>query len=142
MAGKFNFERVLSNMQKVKSDLPVLLANQAQNYFAKPFKTTVNQGFDGVAWKQRKKETKKTIGKPILVSTGTLRRAVQNSIREKNFNSIKLIVNTSKGKGENYAKYINEGTDNMPQRQFMGDSKELRKEQRKLIINTIDKIWK
>ena len=142
MADKFNFSRVLSNMQKVKSDLPVLLANQAQNYFAKSFKSTVNQGFDGVAWKARKKETKKTEGKPILVSTGTLRRSVQNSIREKSFNNIRLVVNTAKGKGENYAKYINEGTDKMPQRKFMGDSKELRKEQRKLITNTIDKIWK
>ena len=139
MASKFNFERVLSNMQKVKSDLPVLLANQAQNFFAGSWK---KQGFTDSSlsmWKQRKKETKKTIGKAILVSTGKLRRAVQNSIREKNFNNIRLVVD---GGSIPYAKRHNEGDEIMPQRKFMGDSKELRKEQRKLITNTIDKIWK
>ena len=139
MASKFNFERVLSNMQKVKSDLPVLLANQAQNFFAGSWK---KQGFTDSSlsmWKQRKKETKKTVGKAILVGTGKLRRAVQNSIREKNFNNIRLVVD---GGSIPYAKRHNEGDDIMPQRKFMGDSKELRKEQRKLITNTIDKIWK
>jgi len=139
MADRFTFERVMHNFTKLKKDLPILLANDAQNYFVKPFKTTTGQGFDGKAWTARKKETKKSIGKPILVGTGKLRRAVQNSVREKTFDKVRLVID---GGSIPYASVHNNGSDEMPQRQFMGQSEELKKEQRKTIIKFIDKIWK
>lgn len=139
MADKFNFSRVLQNMSKLKNDLPVLLANETQNFFASSWK---NSGFTDntlTKWDKRKKETKKSTGKQIMVSTGKLRRAVQNSIREKSWQKIKLVID---GSSIPYAKRHNEGLDGMPQRQFMGDSKELKKLQRKTISKAIDKIWK
>lgn len=139
MANKFNFDRVVRNMEKLKTTLPVILANEAQNFFARSWKS---QGFTDKSlnpWAPRAKETKKTKGKAIMVSTGKLRRAVQNSIREKSFSKIRLVID---GGSIPYAARHNNGEDGMPQRQFMGDSAELRKQQRKTIVNQIDKIWK
>ena len=139
MDDKFNFNRVLQNLEKVKSDLPVLLSNEAKNFFSGSWK---NQGFTNSSlqsWAPRKKETKKTVGKSIMVGTGKLRRAVQDSVREKTWSKIRLVID---GSSIPYAKRHNEGLDGMPKRQFMGDSKELRKIQRKTITKTVDKIFK
>lgn len=139
MADKFNFNRVRQNFERVKRELPILVANDTQNFFAKNFS---NQGFDDGGlkpWLKRKKETKKTIGKNILVGTGKLRRAVQNSSREKTWDKIRFVID---GGSIPYAKVHNEGSDKMPQRQFIGDSKTLRLIQVKRIKGTIDKIWK
>jgi len=139
MADKFNLDRVLRNMERLKKELPVVLANEAQNFFAGSWKS---QGFTDKSlnpWAPRAKETKKTKGKAIMVSTGKLRRAVQNSIREKSFSKIRLVID---GGSIPYAARHNNGDDVMPKRQFMGDSETLRKQQRKTIVNQIDKIWK
>lgn len=139
MADKFNFDRVIRNMERLKTTLPVILANEAQNFFAGSWKS---QGFIDKSlnpWAPRAKETKKTKGKAIMVSTGKLRRAVQNSIREKSFRKIRLVID---GGSIPYAARHNNGEDGMPQRKFIGDSTELRKQQRKTIVNQIDKIWK
>lgn len=139
MADKFTFDRVVRNFEKLKTTLPVILANEAQNFFAGSWKT---QGFTDKSlnpWLPRTKETKKTKGKSIMVSTGKLRRAVQNSIREKSFSKIRLVI---EGGSIPYAARHNNGEDGMPKRQFIGDSEALRKQQRKTIVNQIDKIWK
>ena len=145
MANKFTFDRVMQNFEKLKNGLPVVLANEAQNFFAGSWKS---QGFTDTTlkgWNPRKKETKKTEGKAILVGSGKLRRAVQNSIREKSFSKVRLVVD---GGSIPYASVHNNGGHagrgagfEMPQRQFMGDSAELRKQQRKTIVKFIDKIW-
>lgn len=124
------------NNQKV--DLPKKIAGLVRSYFIGSFR---RQEWDGKPWKevQRRiegtpeyKYPKKTQlsrrTNPILVGTykgrsgGTLRRAVNNSIREQNWNTIRLGIDVE------YAKYHNEGTDKLAKRQFMGDSKELRKQ--------------
>jgi len=71
----------------------------------------------------------------ILVKSGALRRAVNNSIRSATFNRVELIV------GVPYAEYHNEGTKSIPKRQFMGDSVILRRKQIQLINKEVDKIW-
>lgn len=143
---KFGFDRVIKNFERLKNDLPVVVANKTQNFFADSWR---KQGWDdtGVkAWEPRKYETPKTKGKAILVSTGKLRRAVQNSIREKRFERIHLVID---GGSIPYAKIHNEGLRAgrgagfiMPKRQFMGDSKALRKIQIETIKKQIDKVWK
>lgn len=146
MDNKFGTGKILEAVAKMKRDLPVLLANQAQRYFTATFK---EQGFDGNGWKEVKRRIEgtpewkypKTKGlsrrtTPILVRTGKLRRAVSNSIRNATFESVKLVAPIP------YASYQNEGTDKIPKRKFMGDSQTLRRKQRELIEKNIDKAFK
>ena len=145
MDNKFGTGKIIQNFSLLKRELPILLANQAQRYFVATFK---EQGFDGTNWKEvkrREPETTeykypKTKGlsrrtSPILVRTGKLRRAVNDSIRSATFESIKFITAVP------YASYQNSGTDNIPKRKFMGDSKILRRKQTELITKNIDKAF-
>jgi len=151
---KFNFKQVKKNLDRSRRELLVLLSNQAQNYFLKSF---TEQGFDGTEWKnvQRREEgTKaykypKTKGlqrrtSPILVGAGykirggTLRRAVSTMARTRQMNSdgFRMIVDVP------YAGYLNEGTDKMVKRQFVGQTQELTNMQKQEIDKTIHRIWK
>lgn len=146
MADKFDFSRVKKNMERLKVELPVILANQAQNYFVDSWS---KQGWEGKTWKtpQRKipgtnayKYPKdKGLGRrtrATLVQTGRMRRAVGMSIRAKSFEQIRLVVDLP------YAKRHNEGLDGMPKRQFMAQSARLEKLQKEKIVSYIDQIWK
>ena len=73
--------------------------------------------------------------KPILVGTGALRRAVSNSIRSATFNSIRLVVDLPYAIAQQY------GTEHIDARPYMGDNAELRDQQRKTIMKTVDRIW-
>ncbi|MEI8111163.1 MAG: hypothetical protein WCH59_09260 [Chitinophagia bacterium] len=104
---KFGFGKVLNNVERLKKTLPVLLANQAQNFFVDSWK---KQGWDdnGVkAWAKRQDTGKKSEGRSILVKSGKLRRAVGQSIRLKSFEKIQLVVALP------YAAVHNEGYNGM-----------------------------
>lgn len=144
MANKFNFDRVRNNMEQVKRQLPILLANQAEKEFTDNF---TKQGFEGKKWKEVQRRIPGTKAykypkskglarrkKPILIGTGRLRRAVSNSKKVATWRMIKLEVNLP------YAANQNEGI-TLPKRQYMGDSARLRAKQKELIVKTIDKIW-
>jgi phage gpG-like protein len=146
MSRKFDFDKLIEAMQKAKTDLPRLLANQAQNHFADSFKAG---GWDGRPWKEVKRRQegtpeykypkKKGLSrrtKPILVKSGTLRRAVSMSARVVTWDKIQLVVDLP------YAERHNEGKDGMPKRQFMGDSQALKDKQIKLINEYMEKVWK
>lgn len=105
-------------LSRVKSDLPLKLANLGQNFFSRSFQASQ---WDGIKWPDRKNTNRKQKGKHLLVQTGKLRASVYHSIRQYNFNEIIWGIDVP------YAKYQNEGTDTIPQRKFMGDSPELRK---------------
>lgn len=120
----------------MKRDLPLELSKDAQKFFNASWR---NQGFDdgGVQkWKSRAKETKKSKGKAILVSSGNLRTAVGTSLKEATWEKIRFVVDVF------YAGYHNEGDGKIPQRKFMGDSKTLRILQREKIKKIVDKIWR
>lgn len=142
---KFHFQRLRMNLLKMKSELPVILANHAQNYFTSSF---TKQGWDGKGWRQvnrripgtdeykypkNKGLSRRT--KPILVGTGRLRRAVSNSIRSATFNSVRLVVDLP------YAAAQNEGNGNLPRRHYMGNSPKLVEQQKLKIKNYINKTW-
>lgn len=145
MSDKFGFERVINNIYAVKKELPVVLANQAQRFFADSWK---QQGWEGVEWKTPNrripgtKEYKypkfKGLGRrtrATLVQSGRLRREVNNSIRSATLDRIQLTVSAP------YALFNNEGTAKLPKRQFMGDSQLLRDKQKETITKFIDRIW-
>lgn len=135
---RLRFDLVKKNLGLVKRELPLVLANQAKNYFVESWR---RQGWDGVPWKipQRripgtpayKYPIKKGLGRrtrATLVETGRLRRDVSNSVRSANFELIRLVVDLP------YANRHNEGLDGMPKRTFMGQTVELGRMQ----INTIN----
>ena len=144
MANKFNFDRVIANLERVKNDVPKLLANETKNYFVK--ESFNKQEWNGVKWKdvkRRDKEGSSSNNSAILVQSGKLRRAVVNSLQSATFNKIHFEV-----KDVPYAQVHNEGLRagrgagfQMPKRQFMGQTKKLSEIQRAVIDKAINKIW-
>ncbi len=146
---KFKFGAMKAKIVRLKKELPIILANNAQNYFVQSF---TNQGWDGSAWKEvnrRIEGTKeykypksKDLGRrtrPILIGKGStkLRRAVSNSIRNKTWPIVRLLVDLP------YAKRHNEGLDGMPKRTFMKNSPQLERQQKekiKLFMDDLKKI--
>lgn len=143
MADSFNFDRILRNLEKVKTFLPKTLANDTKNYFVGEFN---KQEWGGTKWEKSKRQTnpKKTRDTAAtLVQSGKLRRAVVNSLQSATFNKIHFEV-----KDVPYAQVHNEGLRagrgagfQMPKRQFMGQTNKLTRIQRGVIDKTIDKIW-
>jgi hypothetical protein len=149
MANQFKIAQILHQIEDVKSTLPTQLGAQAVNFFVRSWD---KQGFDdgGVKqWAEVNRRIKgtaeykypKTKGlsrrtKPILVQTGQTRRAVSASLRTATFQKVELIVPVP------YAEYLNEGTDKMPQRQFMGHSKTLQNLQVAEIEKQVNKAFK
>jgi hypothetical protein len=150
---KFNFDQVKAKLVQTKRELLVLLSNQAQNYFVESF---TKQGWNGESWKEVQRRTEgtkafkypKTRGiqrrtSPILIGAGwkirggTLRRAVSNMARTRilSENSVRMIVDVP------YAGYLNEGTERMVKRTFVGQTAELTKMQTEKINQIISKIW-
>ena len=131
MANKFNFGQISAKFKSL--DLSLLMANTAKNDFLDNFK---KESFEGKPWQKRKSD--KQAGRKLLVKTGRLRRDVSNSVSEghKNSNlSYTLVVNNP------YAAFNNEGTNKMPQRQFVGMTPELNKKLLLKINQKIMRIW-
>ncbi len=148
---KFRLGEIKRAVQLLKHDLPIDLANQAQNFFTKSFSIS---SWEGQAWKtpQRKIPGTKAFKYPLktglgrrtratLVESGALRRAVSNSVRSARWELIRLVVDLP------YAAVHNEGLpmkngEPMPKRQYMGDNPELRKLQIAKINNYLTKVFK
>lgn len=82
------FKSMYRKMASVQKSLPTILANEGTKFFVSNFDLS---GFTDVGfqpWKPRKDKSKKVSKKKILVKTGRLRRAVNNSVREKSYRKI------------------------------------------------------
>lgn len=153
MDNKFKFDELKQKIERMKRELPVVLANQAQNYFVASWD---NQGWDGKPWQDVKRHDQGTseykypkalrarkLSSPILVgvhrgrSGGTLRRAVSRCIRSTTWTSIKLMVDLP------YAKAQNDGNParNLPARRFMGNSSRLQRMQKEKIKEFMAGLW-
>lgn len=85
--------KAINNYAKMKQELPKVIANECVKFFGDAFK---KEGWTDTAyspWKKRKQETKKSAGKPVLIGTGALRRAVMTSNRAATFERIRFVVN-------------------------------------------------
>lgn len=143
MDDKFGLKKKIENLQKMKRSLPILIANQARNFFVGSWESQAWDDRGKTPWERRKRETAKTQGKAILVASGTLRRAVRNSIRDVSWDRIRLVVDLA------YAKIHNDGGQGlafgkypftMPRRRFMGQSLTLTKLQIETIKKELAKI--
>lgn len=143
MASRFKFHQVLGNLEQLKRELPIQLANDTRNFFAASWRKGGWEDNGVQRWEEPKRKKysgknakrKRAATRATLVKSGRLRRAVQDSIRSTTMEEVKLVVDVP------YAARHNEGLDGMPQRQFMGDSAALRRIQRNRITKTVDKIW-
>lgn len=137
--GDFNIDsRRLTKELKV---LPRIIGNIASNHFQEGFRRggkQTNKSLPG--WKSRKagrgrKARERSRGRAILVDTGALR----NDIDVRRTSANRVVVGTQDVK---YAEYHNEGTKNLPQREFIGDSDKLDKKVVKRIESAINKSLK
>lgn len=141
-------------MQQLTTTLPRVIANLNLNYFLKSFR---DQGWEGNAWAEvnrRKPDTKEYLypskpkassrTNPINIRTGAMRRAVSSSLKEATMTRIRFVIDMRavKGTKENYAQFINEGTDKMAKRKFFGSSSKITQLNVNKIKSYTDKIWK
>jgi hypothetical protein len=123
------FAAISKALNELPRTLPIELGAIGVREFVGNF---TKQGYSGAPWKEvqrrtpgtkaykypaRPKSSAKT--RPILVGSGTLRRAVNGSTKETSLNRVVWRVELP------YAKAQNGGTDKIPARPFMGFSKEL-----------------
>lgn len=143
----FNFARIYENAQRMKAELPKVLANQAKNYFVRSFTL---QAWDGAAWKQVKRREPGTPEykypkfkglsrrtSPILVRTGRLRRAVSDSIKIATWERILLVVEAPGAAAHNDG----DASRNLAKRHFIGNSPLLDKELKEKALQYYEKIW-
>ncbi len=159
---KFQFNKVKERIERLKANLPPILANQAKSYFLKSWD---EQGWEGQKWQEVQRRIPGTAAyrypkkwglsrrtQPILIgagrvkgsSGGALRRAVSASVRAQSIHLIRLVVDLP------YAAIHNDGGAGtafgkhkftMPKRTFMKDSATLRRIQLAKINQYLNKVW-
>lgn len=146
---KLNFKGVINNYQSFKKRIPVILGEQAKNFFQDSWE---KQGWDdgGVkkwkevqrripgtrAYKYPKKKDRGRRTRAILVGKGSGK--LRRDIRRVYTSFGRTVIATSLP----YAKRHNEGLNDMPIRRYMGASKTLDKIQLKTIGRELVRIFK
>ncbi len=117
----------ISSYNRARLALPKKLGNEAVNHFKDNWR---KQGYDNntvTPWKDRKDG--KDPGRALLVKTGRMRRSFDVEIP----NPFRVLVINSAP----YSVFHNYGTKKMPQRKFMGRSKNLDEKSGVLIMRMI-----
>lgn len=166
---KFQFEIVLKKFERVKKELPLQVANTTKNFFIKEnYNKQQYDGKKWKDVKRRGGKSRRS-NSAILVQTGRMRRAVANSLKKATFDLIEFNVTEATAKGGfNYAAVHQFGYNgtvkgytrksrsrrrgkkstvvvkphhvNITQRQFMGQTTKVTKEQIKKVRQVEDKI--
>lgn len=111
---------------KLKRDLPIIIANKSKNHYLEGFRRggyMTDKSSSG--WVQRKKEDRRPGRRAILVTSGALRNDLD--VRKTTFEEIILgTSDTIYGSVHNNGERAGRGAGfNMPQREFLGDSRSL-----------------
>lgn len=133
-----SLQKKIKGLKQLKNTLPILVANEAKNFFQASFR---NQGFTdtGLQKWQRRKSIRNDKGRAILVDTGDLRNSIR--VRIATFNKIVITSDLPYSAVHNYGKRSGRGKGfTMPKRQFMGKSKKLDTIIVKLIKKQINKV--
>jgi len=121
---KFKFDKKASNFRSSKSKLLETLANNAINQFK--VKNFDAQGFvDTTVQKWAPRKNDKDPSRKILVKTGRLRQSI--TVVGRTNDSVKV------GTAVTYAQYINNGTEHMKARKFIGKSDVLDRKNKSII---------
>jgi hypothetical protein len=146
MAKKLDISQMIKRLEKEKSDLPALIANDALKYFTGSFH---RQQWDGQKWPEVKRREEGTPEykypktkdlqrrkRGILYGPDrTLYKAVQNSLRSVSWAQIVFGVDTDHGQ------YHNDGMGHNPKRKFIGTSRYLQGKIRDRIVNAMKNIF-
>lgn len=141
--GDFRLKEQANGFKRLMRILPVILGNEAENHFKEGFRTGGGQtDASAGGWKPRKRETRLTRGKGILVGRGDLMR----DIKRRKTSYGRAIVSTQ---DTIYANIHNEGLTGkafgkhpfkMPKREFMGKSKKLETKMNEIIVKELRKL--
>ena len=146
--GSFGFDKMQKQMDRLKNDLPVILANEAQNHFLEGFEKNGGQtDASAGGWRPRRparsrKARQRNKGRNILVESGDLRADIKR--RYTSFR--RTVVGT---KNIPYAAIHNEGLQGraygkynfrMPKREYIGKSRKLDKKSTFTINRELNKI--
>ena len=118
----------LQDFKAAKPKIVAEIANSSKNFFTAGFR---KQGFHDATVKPWRPRKKKDSGRAILVKSGRLSR----SIRVVSRSSSRAILASNLP----YSAVHNEGLGKMPQRKFMGNSKELNRKMRRLVAKRVGK---
>jgi phage gpG-like protein len=119
--------------KRLKKTLPRKIANIAKNHYLEGFRREGRQtDASASGWPARKKKDKQNTRRAILVKTASLKNDVD--VRRTTFEEIVLGT-----KDVAYGEYHNEGTEKMPMREFLGDSKKLDRKILKFANTEFDK---
>lgn len=142
---KFNFDKVAAKIRQKEPAILREMANIARNHYVNSFKRS---SWDGKSWREVMRRIpgtkaylypkKKGLGRrtrPILIGKGTLRRAVNSSVKAVTNKKIYFKVSLP------YAAVHNYGTRKMPQRQFMGWDRFLHNKAIETIKKNIDQCF-
>jgi len=116
---KFKFGDRANKLRSSQSVILEKMANNAINFFK--VKAFDEQGFTDKTlerWAPRKSNAARNIGRKLLVDTGRLRQSITLLYRSKDVVRV--------GTDVPYAPYVNRGTNNMPAREFIGKSEQLK----------------
>jgi phage gpG-like protein len=131
---KFGFDKMQRNFESLKRDLPVTLGNTGERFFRESFDKQefvdeVPKKWDNVQrripgtpeYKYPKTKQLSRRTSAILVRTGKLRQAVNNSLKRATFQEIVFEVPLKYAPVHNYGLVMKNGSP-MPERKFMGHS--------------------
>ena len=132
------FNSKMKGMEKIKRELPILVANEAKNFFQESFR---NQGFTDEnlkPWDKRKRD--RDLGRGILIGKGSGKLFRSIRVASKTFEKIVIASNMPYSAVHNYG--LQSGRRGreftMPKRQFMGPSKVLDKKIHELVTKYIN----
>jgi len=96
-------ELFIQRLLNLVEQLPPIIGNEAVNFYKDNFRLQGWQGQTFQPWPKRKRETRLTLGKPILIQSGALERSIQ----VKQVSPQRVVVGTSSTIP--YARIHNEG---------------------------------
>lgn len=129
----------LDKMPQTMNKLKIVLGARAKKHFLLGFAKGGGQtdaslgGWKPLSTKYSERKRKDDKKRTILVDTGDMFGAIHNRINTEGFSVYVADLE--------YAEYHNEGTDKIPQREFIGESDELEEESLKRIQEEIDKLF-
>lgn len=137
--GDFNFRQFRRKYNRFKRRIPSIVANESRNHFLEGFRQGGGQTDKSRSgWRQRRpprseRQARQDAGRALLVKSGNMRSDIK--VRGTSFRrSVINVINIP------YAIYHNEGTDNIPQREFIGRSRMLEGRMLRLIESELSKI--
>ena len=132
--GSFGIDKLKTVLNTFNNKVPKIIANEVKNHFLEGFRQggkQTNESRGG--WTARSTRARRNQGRALLVDTGALR----GDILTRQVSPRRIVVGT---RNVPYSVYINEGTDKMPKREFIGESTALELKIKRIIEKGLENI--